>query len=222
MKISLEKYHNEKVARIVGEILSDGHIQLDNRYLISFYAKDKSVMDNFISRFQKIFGIKEYLYKDRGRYKVYFKSKKIASVLINLGVPFGNKTNSPFLVPKWIFNGCKQVKSNFLSAIYDCEGYIYSTKTKYGKRWRIGLEFYKNKEIVDFGIEFMNQLKKILNEFNINSSPVRFKKGNIRKDGSESIGVRFEIEKSSFENFYKYINFQIKSKRGKLIKAIWP
>ena len=135
-------------------------------------------------------------------------------------MPSGNKTNKEFHVPKWILNGTKDIKSNYLTGIYDCEGYIYSNKNGNKLRWRIGLEFYKNIRLIESCKLFMEQIRNLLLEFDIESSPTRLKKGNIRKDGSTSGGVCFEIEKKGFENFFKYVNFHIDTKRGKLIEAL--
>lgn len=222
MNVSLNKYYNPEVARIVGELISDGHMQNDSRYLISFYSKYIDIIRSFEKRMHDIFGVSSWVYQDKRspRYKLFIKSKEILQLLEKLGVPAGNKTNQTFLVPKWILNGNSHIKASFLSGIFDSEGYIYSTLNNGRIRWRIGIEFYKNELYLNSCINFMEQIKIILSEFDIPSSPTRFKKGNTRKDGSKSIGVRFEIERKGFENFYKYVNFHIKSKRDILVKAL--
>jgi intein/homing endonuclease len=134
-------------------------------------------------------------------------------------LPSRNKTNKPFFVPIWIKKGSKEIRGFYLSGIYDSEGYIYSTRGK-RLRWRIGIEFYKNKSLLASGLLFMEGLRELLSGFGIRSSPIRFKKGNIRKDGSESIVMLFDIERSSFRNFYKHVNFLDRVKRGKLVKAL--
>ena len=213
MKKSIRKYYNSDVSRIVGELISDGHMQNDYRNLISFYSEHKYLIDSFSKRMNDVFNVSSWIYQDKRsvRYKLFINSKEVLIKLELLGVPSGNKTNQIFLVPDWIYSGSKNIKSNFLSAIFDCEGYIYkTTNKKNGKiRWRIGIEYYKNEKYLDSAKLFMNQIREMLLDFGIISSPVRLKKGNIRKDGSKSIGVRFEIEMKSFKNFYKYINFQI-------------
>ena len=66
----------------------------------------------------------------------------------------------------------------------------------------------------------MEQIRSMLDEFEIKSSPVRFNGFNIRKDGTKSIGSRFDIEKKYFANFYKEIGFENKEKTGRLIEAM--
>ncbi|MEK6916755.1 MAG: hypothetical protein AABW92_03340 [Nanoarchaeota archaeon] len=221
--MKLSQYYRPEIARIVAELISDGHMQDDSRYLISFYSKYIDVIKSFEARMLTNFKVNSWIFQDKRspRFKLFIKSRETLKLLKKLGVPSGNKTNQKFPVPKWILKGDRKIKSNFLSGIFDSEGYIYFTKINENHvRWRIGLEFYKNKKLVNSCIEFMEQIRDILVDFDISSSPTRFKKGNIRKDGSESIGVRFEIEKKGFNNFYKHINFHIDSKRGKLLKAL--
>ena len=66
----------------------------------------------------------------------------------------------------------------------------------------------------------MEQLRTMLKTFEIDSSPVRFDGYNIRKDGTKSVGARFDIEKPSFGNFYKYIGFDHVEKQRKLLLAM--
>ena len=47
----------------------------------------------------------------------------------------------------------------------------------------------------------MEQIKHMLQEFEIISSPVRFNGFTLRKDGTKSLGTRFDIEQKQFSNF---------------------
>jgi len=66
----------------------------------------------------------------------------------------------------------------------------------------------------------MEQIKEMLEESNISSSPIRFSKINKRKDGTTSISIELAIEKKSFKNFYKCIGFNNINKQNRLIEAI--
>lgn len=217
---------NAELARLVALITCDGHLQLkDWRGLVSFYSKDFNEIEGINILFKKLFGKEGKIYKDFSkdlggkrnlRYKIFFISKDIATFLNKIGVPKGNKTNVSFIIPNWIFKGNETIRKEYLKAVYDCEGCIYTTKTKSGDRWRISLEVYKNDKLKQNGVCYLEQVRSLLKKFGVYSSPVRFKKGNTRKDGSKSIGLIFDIEESSFRNFYKSINFENLSKRERL------
>lgn len=211
-----------ELARIIADINGDGHLQLKGwRGLVSFYSKDKKEIDRVITQFQRLFNVKGKIYIDNRQnkiYKLFFISKPLAHFLNGLGVVKGNKTNYPFLVPEWIFNGNKEIKRAYLEGMFTTEGYIYSTKIPDNKkRWRIGLEQYKNEKIKNEGKKYMEQIRTMLKEFAIGSSPVRFNGSNIRKDGTKSLGMRFDIEQKYFRNFYKEIGFDNKEKKKRLI-----
>ncbi len=210
-----------ELARICGELTGDGHIQLSEwRGLVSFYSKNHSVIADFKLRFEKLFGSKGHIYEDNRkgwkRYKLFFISKPVVEYLVSLSVPFGNKTNQSFCVPEWIYTGKLAFKSAYLQGLFDSEGSIYSTKAKQGFRWRIEIEMYKSVKLQNEGKFFMAQLVNMLQELGVVCSPVRFGKKNLRKEGSSSIALKFDIEQSSFRNFYKRVGFTNKLKASKL------
>ena len=214
-----------ELARVAADITGDGHLQLKGwRGLVSFYSNNYKEIKKLEKIFKRLFGIKGHIYEDNRknkRYKLFFISKELAQFFEKIGVPKGNKTNTIFKVPIWIYEGKKKVKMEYLRGFYTGEGYIYSTKLKNQDfRWRIGIEQYKNEKMKEEGKVFMEQLRIMLDSFGIKSSPVRFNGSNIRKDGSKSIGMRFDIEKSSFANFYKYIGFDDVEKQKKLNFAL--
>jgi len=211
---------NKELARIVGDITGDGHLQLSRRRgLVSFYSKNLEEIKNEDNRFIKLFNIKGHVYIDKRkniRYKIFFSSKKLATFLASIGIPVGNKTNENFSVPNWILKGNKDIKCLYLRGIFTSEACISLTK----KRWRIHIEQYKSIKIKEAGVKFMLQLQQMLKEFGIVTSPVRLGKGNVRKDGTKSIRMQFDIERKYFDKFYKYIGFDNKVKSQKLKIAV--
>jgi intein/homing endonuclease len=214
-----------ELARIVADITTDGHLQLkDWRGLTSFYSKDINAINDSNKRFKNLFGINGRIYIDtsygRKRYKIFFISKPLAEFLVSVGVPKGNKTNAPFFVPNWIIKGNKKVKSSYLQGVFTAEGSIFPTKQKNDKiRWRIGIEFYKWTKYKKEGKEFLDQIREMILQFNIKCSPIRYGRTNFRKNGTKSIAIKLDIEKSSFRNFYKYITFD-DSRKNSILKAV--
>jgi len=221
-----------ELAQIVALITSDGHLQIKAwRHLTSFYSKDLDEINKVKELFKEVFDVPGHVYEDTSpgkkfkgrnlRYKLFFVSKLVALFLKEAGVPIGNKTNTPFQVPDWIMNGSDEIRGAYLRGLYDGEGSIFTTRQKTGSvRWRIKISFAKNKILLNNALTFMNQLRELLLRFNIKSSPVRYRNLNIRIDGSQSIEFTFDIEKSSFGNFYKYVGFNSKKKQMKLLSAL--
>jgi tRNA-splicing ligase RtcB len=221
-----------KLARCVADITGDGHLQIQEwRHLASFFSKEMEEIEAVKKRFKELFDVEGRIYVDKStsvkcknskeRYMLFFISKPVSLFLKEIGTPVGNKTNKKFKVPGWIYRGKKELKAAYLRGLYDNEGSIfYSPASGENVRWRISFQMAKNEEILDSGIYFMNQLRKMLSDFGVKSSPVRTFPLNTRKDESKSISMKFDIEKTSFRNFYKYVNFEHPIKKQKLLQAL--
>ena len=214
-----------RLARIVAQINGDGHLQLDkDRALTSFNSNNFYEIEDINKEFKDLFGIKGIIYKNykgSNQHKIFFSGKKLTLFLLKNGVIKGNKTNQYSNIPEWIVKGDRKIKSAYLKGFYDTEGSIYSTKQNNGKkRWRINLIQAKNIILKDNGIKYMESVRSLLKDFKIESSPVNVNKGNIRKDGSKTIFLRFNIEKKGFDNFYKYIGFDNQKKQERLIASL--
>ena len=143
---------------------------------------------------------------------------KIATFLNSIGIPSGNKTRINFKIPPWIKNGTAKLQKEYLRGLFTCEGSVYSTRGE-KIRWRIEIEQYKEVTLKN-SKEFMKEVKELLEKFEIKTSPVRFGKTQKRKDGSKTIAIKLDIEKTSFPAFYKNIGFDDEFKNKKLLKAI--
>ncbi len=87
------------------------------------------------------------------------KHQKIVNKFIELGVPAGNKS-AIIKIPKIVFESSNKFKSEFISAIFDCDGYIdkkaktidYSSKSR---KFLEGLQIL----LTHFGIESVIRIK---------------------------------------------------------------
>jgi len=224
-----------ELADIVGRLNGDGHLQLmyNKKGKIkfgstSFYSKDIKEINDMIKKFKKLFNATYHLYPDNRknkRYKLFFLNTKLALFLNKEGVVTGSKSNNAHLIPKWIINGNKEIKSSFLRGLFDTEGSIFLEK--YNNRWRISISQHKIESEKENAFEYFNQIKKMLSEFSIKSSPVRSSPSQTikRLNGTKTIEAKISIEKSSFRNFYENIGFNNIYKRKNLItslKGAWP
>lgn len=223
MKLWKNVLNTPNLAKIISQINGDGSLQLDkDRSIVSFNSNNFYEIESINKEFKELFNINGLIYKNyvRSKNKICFLGRKICLFLLANGVAKGNKTNQSFNVPEWILNGNSEIKKAYLRGFYDTEGSIYSTKQNNKVRWRINLIQAKNIELKEKGIEYMESIRSLLKNFKIESSPVNVNKGNIRKDGSETVFLRFNIEKKGFDNFYKYIGFDNQKKQKKLIASL--
>jgi len=214
-----------QLAKLCAYLTGDGHIQLKEwRGLVSFYSKDKDQINSINNLVLRMFRIKGHIYLDTRRtvrYKLFFISKPLAQFLVSTGTPFGNKANQPYSVPDWIVTGSPKLKSAYLRGLFTAEGSVCCSTSKCGKeRWQIGIEQYKWVRYKQEGKKYMSQIKSMLGYFGIISSPVRFGKRNLRKDGTNSIAIKLDIEAPSFGNFYKYIGFDLEEKNTRLLRGM--
>lgn len=220
---------NPELVRLVADVTGDGHLQSKGwRHITSFVSNQINEVKAFEKRSIELFGVipKRYVdsrktWKGSGtRYQSFIISKPVALFLVKIGVPKGNKTNNPFSVPGFVYNGSKEMKKGYLRGILDNEGTIYSNLEKNGIRWRIELKMAKNLNILNHGIAYFEQLRCMLSEFGIKSSPISYSKLNTRKDGSTSMNIRLSIQKSSFKSFLKHIGFDHPEKQKKLLISL--
>lgn len=211
------------LSHIIGLINGDGHLQIkkDGSGVVSFYSKHIKEIINVNKKFQKLFGIKGKVYIDnsynRKRYKLFFMSSELARFLESVGVVKGKKTEKEYLIPKWILKGNKQIKSGFLRGIFSTEGFILKSIENNKIRYRGGISQYKDEKIMENCKEYLEQIKRLVEEFGITCSNVHYGgKGSNRN----TQGFKFTFEKKSFDKFYNYIGFNNEKKNLRLIEAL--
>lgn len=217
-----ENLDYEKLASIVADLTTDGHIQIRNKSgVISFYSKEYSEIEKFNSIFKSLFNKKGNIFKDERegniRYKLFISYTKIARFLKMKGVPVGNKTNISFNVPNWIMDGSENVKKIYLQRLFDAEGSIFKCSDG---RWHITFTMNKNESLLNDGLSFFKEIRLLLNQFQIKTYGTRVQTGTLRKDRSRSKCLKMEIRKEYFQIFYENINFLNSRKRDKLKLAI--
>jgi len=221
--IKIPQKPTKELARLFGGLLGDGHLQLSHG-VVSFYSKDINEIKKFESIIYKTFKTIGIIYKKKNKendFSLFFSSKTLCEFLYYIGMPNGSKTDQEFLIPCWIMNGSNKIKGSFLSGFYDAEGSIYSTITPNNKtRWRIYIDQNKREDIKNNGVIFMNQIRNLLIDFNMNPQKVSVGVGNVRKNGIKTKRLGFGMERTSFKNFYRYVGFSNPHKQKKLIAAL--
>ena len=206
------------LAGLVADITGDGHL---GPGLIQFISKYRDEAVRFMKEFNKIFRHKASIRispSNENTWECIIGTNTLYRVFKLLGAPAGNKTNVKFSIPDWIKNGDDNLRKAYLRRLFDCEGSVSFQKKR---RIRIHFELYKNELLKNDLESFLLEMKSILLSFGIKSTNLMLQYRNLRKDGSRSISLSFDINGTktnlnSVLNFYKNINFESPIKREKL------
>jgi tRNA-splicing ligase RtcB len=232
-------YSNEKIgiiARLFGYILGDGYIYLSKekrkerkslrkRYIVGISSKNENDLKEIseeikrlgfkasrvYSRERKIkiendYGVFETNTKERW---IKISSNAFSNLLIALGMPIGKKTSN-ISIPKWIENAPKWIKRNFLAGLFGAEltkpSTIKNGITFSQPMLTIGVE--KSKK--DIGIKFLNKIKKMLEEFGVESKLIYEIKGT-----KKTIGLRLVTsnKEENLERLWSRISYEYNLER---------
>ncbi len=205
-----------RIARLLGYILSDGtmHVQKgifkDGRgYLyngtkarIRIFNNCNEVLEQAKEDFEKEFSIiaKRYKRNDCNCEVIETKQQKVVNKFSSLGVPVGLKSHI-IRVPKIVFSSSNEFKKEFISALFDCDGYIESTG--------------KTIDYASKSRKFLEDLQILLTHFGI-ESVIRIKNAKFKGKIYENYRL-YITDNTSIENFKK-IGFKNKYKQGRLDK----
>ena len=127
MEIELSALTPE-MAYAAGFIIGDGN--LSDGYRIRAVEENEEFMKAFVESFGKAFGKTPKIYFDRynNSFVAYLYSKKIWGFLTTeLEIPAGNKSRT-VRIPSKIKTSADEIKSAFLSGIFDAEGSVTKVK----------------------------------------------------------------------------------------------
>ncbi|MBW2995393.1 hypothetical protein KY312_03495, partial [Candidatus Woesearchaeota archaeon] len=193
-------------ARIIGHLFTDGCLSLKTKQLF-FSGKEEDLKeikkDINILGFNGLGNINYKKWKNGecwsfGAYKI-----SLLSLFYSLGAPVGKKTDNYFLIPKWIMEGNREVKKQFLASFFGGEG----TKPKFQGRTvkPIVISQTKRTDLKQNLKEYLQQVKNLLFDFNIESSIKIYDKiKSIRKDGTKTVEGKIWV-RNSRKNIIKFL-----------------
>ncbi|MBS3155248.1 DUF87 domain-containing protein [Candidatus Woesearchaeota archaeon] len=207
---------SEKIARLLGFVLADGTMNIrkgrfkdgrgcyynGNKGRLRIFNACDEVLKIAKDDLEKEFNInvKRYKRNDCNCEVVETKHQKVIKKFNELGIPLGKKAGI-IRVPNIVFESSNKFKSNFISALFCCDGYVplngnsldYSSKSK----------------------EFLLDLQLLLHHFSIESV--------IRKKMAKCNGKLFEnyrlfiTDNHSIKTFQKEIPLFSKYKQNRII-----
>ncbi len=216
IKIKFPVFSSSELASVIGHAIGDGNV---SKRQFSFFNQRRELVDELIDNVRIAFNtdvIPKEFEKEDG-WEIEFPTN--ISLLVNLsGAPLGKKVFTKFDIPNWIKEGNDETKSAFLRALFDDEGWI---KIKFIKpssstQRMIGINMSKNEKFIDSHKQFFESIRKLLQEFGMQSS-------NVTKMGKTKNGVSLGIIISNITNlniFLEKIGFTNVQKEQKLIKCL--
>jgi len=148
-------------------------------------------------------------------------SKPLWVLLRALGAPVGDKTVSAFRVPEWIVNGKRLFAREFLAAFFGSEMSTPRVLAVDGKTFATPcFSLNKSVEKLDGGLAFCEDVKKLLEKFNVRTSHVKVVYGIKRKDGSETRKIKFFVNSDleNLLNLYGTIGFAYSPRKRMLAR----
>lgn len=170
------------ISKIFGYLLGDGtvYISKNKPYAVAYGTeKDLKKMSEDLKSIKfssKIYhrlrnhSIKGKKFK-ADNWELHINSKEFIEEIITLEMPLGNKTKTNFEIPKWITEGPKWIKKQFLAGYFGAE----MSKPKSMSKTCLYLPditMTKETKLEDNLRFFMLQLSKMLEEFNIEVSKI--------------------------------------------------
>ncbi|MBU2099972.1 RtcB family protein, partial [Candidatus Micrarchaeota archaeon] len=220
--------------RLSGFVFGDGVISLVNKKkgITSFYAKEEdleAIKKDILSlgfkaptiykrnrkhRIKTFYGESNFEFEETSLVK---KSTAFAALLIALGVPFGKKTQKEYRVPKWIMKGETWQKRLFLASFFGAELSSPKTLNKYNF-YSPQLNMNKNEKLKENTIDFLNDIRLLLSEFDIKSSyPVEVKGYQYNGKMGKTVGLRLKIagKNTNLIKLYEKIGFEYNREKQK-------
>ena len=115
-----------------------------------------------------------------------------------------------YVVSNWIKDD-REFSRSYLRIAFDCEGSIW-----FEKQPKIRFGICKIEDMLDNGFQFLEEMKFMLNMFEIESTKSWLIKGNKRKDGRITKGLYFKIKQGSLKRFSNEIGFTDRFKKHRL------
>ncbi|PIV68268.1 MAG: hypothetical protein COS07_04575, partial [Candidatus Aenigmarchaeota archaeon CG01_land_8_20_14_3_00_37_9] len=213
------------LTKLIGFLFGDGSAWKVRKSsgVLAFYGKKEDLLRiqsdikdlGFNSNIRTRKGVRSSIIKDyygnRGEIKVGIcselrcDSNSLWALLVSLGVPVGNKTINEFKIPIWIKDSNKQIKKDFLSALFGSD----MDKPRLDKRRHNKKSFNtprfsinKSENTLKNGKDYIQEIVGLLEEFGIETLKPRIIPYTTRKDGNKTLKICLDFS-NRFENLIK-------------------
>lgn len=235
------KENNEKLAllaKICGFVQGDGtlHFLNEGGAIAGFYGKKEDLQEIkkdlkelgfssvLYSRYRKhkiktSYGIQEFEYEENS---LNSGSSALVALLAALGCTLGNKTKNDTKLPSWLLESTLWIKRLYIAAFFGAKLSSPNTVTAHGYNfYGHVLSLNKKQEMAENCKELLNQIKVLLEEFEIESTQIAERKEFVNEKGEVSIRFRLQISSKpeNLEKFWSKIGFEYNKKKKFLANA---
>jgi len=221
------------IIKIMGFIFGDGSISLNKKSAqIGFYGEKKDL--ELIKKDLEKIGFKSSIFSRKRKHKIKTQYKEykferiehklksnssaLAVLLYLLGTPIGNKAKQDFSIPEWIMKSVRWHKRLFLASLFGAE--LSSPKTMNSHKFNFyGLIYSLNKENTLHGINFVNQISALLEEFGIRNVLIKFRKDKVNEKESNRIRLMIYSDSENLIKLFSKINYEYNIQKRKLANA---
>ncbi len=144
-------------------------------------------------------------------------SSAFAVLLILLGVPFGNKTDKSYSLPRWLFKAPLWQKRLFLAAYFGAE--MSSPKAFLDHAYNLYcpvISMNKKESLLADGRNFLEDISRLLSEFGVRTLKISQNAEYLSKKGTLNYRLRLILSNNSEDliNLYSKIGFEYNQKRS--------
>lgn len=194
------------LAGLIGDLTTDGHVQGYDKLRFDFTSSNKKELKLFEKRLNDLFGIKGSIRENKtNKYSKSFNygvnCKPLTRILIECGVPTGNKVKTRFNIPRWIQDERRYFKS-YIERAFTNDGSAFSDNP------RITFELRKEESKKANLRKYMETTNELLDKYyGITGSVFERNKKNKRKDGDKTVGIGLNIRRrDAIKKFHDNFN----------------
>ncbi len=203
------------LARILGFAFGDGHLgEMSGRLTFSLYGTHETLSE--LKKDLEKLGIRSNLYVRERDYSIEtikgsytgksvsaelrISSRAFAHLMKKLEMPLGKKVENPYRVPEWIKEAPLWIKRNFLAGFFASDGSIIEFKGV--TPLPINLTQSKIENLENNLKEFMDEIAKLLEEFDVSTTIYRVR-------SKQGVTYRLAlVGEESIRNFLSKINYE--------------
>ena len=126
---------------------------------------------------------------------VKVRDSALITLLKALGAPVGSKVEKGATVPGWLMDSTRPIKREFLSTYLGGDGEVPRIR-RMNLSGGVRISFHRVAGIVEEGLLFANQLKRLLSEFGVETADVSSTPSYTKKNGLQTFEILLRLELS--------------------------
>jgi intein/homing endonuclease len=218
--IKIPVYTSPELASLVAHALADGSIGEKSTQVEYKNKRDECIQD-VVDATKTVFSVEAQPTKDVSGFPMVVLPTAVGQVLVLAGAIQGNKTKKDFDVPPWILNGDSEIKRAFLRAMFDDEGSVDACCKWRSIKFAMGKSVSQSKSLY----QFLNSIRNMLADFEINAQKVRvWRRYKVKDDDKLILGFwitgKQNSGKQNLKFFAQKIGFNHKIKQSKLTATL--